>query len=309
MNRRTALGYLGAASIGAMTAQTARAADAMRLAAPALDATALMFYADDQNFFQNAGLAVNLQAMTNGEAVALAIAGGAVDVGCSEAVSLILAYHRGIPFTLIAAGALQTPKAPTGLLFARNDLKATSGADFNGKTMAVVGLNGFAQYGTQHWIDVNGGDSKTVRFIQLAGAQIGVALQDGRIDGAFVPEPFVSAVKKVARPVANSMAAIAPQFLSSANFTTLPYAKAHADEIRKLQNALGKTADWANANPDQTALIIERVARVSPEVVNASVRAHYGSALEPGVVQPLIDIAAKYGDFPSFPASEMLFRG
>ena len=309
MNRRSALGYLGAASIGAMTAQSARAADAMRLAAPALDATALMFYADDQKYFQNAGLVVDLTAMANGEAVAVAIAGGAVDVGCSEAVSLILAYHKGIPLTLIAAGALQTPKAPTGLLFARNDLKATTGADFNGKTVAVVGLNGFAQYGTQHWIDMNGGDSKTVKFIQLAGAQIGVALQDGRIDGAFVPEPFVSAVKKVARRVANSMGAIAPQFLSSAHFTTLPYAKAHTDDIRKFQSALSKTADWANANPNQTALIIERVARVSPEVVNASVRAHYGSALEPAVVQPLIDIAAKYGNFPSFAASEMLFRG
>ena len=309
MNRRTALGLIGSASLGALTATFARAADAIRLAAPALDATALVFYANDQNYFKNSGLAVDLQAMANGEAVTLAIAGGAVDIGCSEAVSLILAYHKGVPLTLIASGALQTLKSPTGVLFARNDLKATTGTDFNGKTMAVVGLNGFAQYGTQNWIDKNGGDSKTVKFIQLAGAQIGVALQDGRVDGAFVPEPFVSAVRKVARPVANSMAAIAPQFVSSAHFTTVPYAKAHADEIRRFQSALSKAANWSNSNPDQTALIIERIAHVTPDVVNASVRAHYGAVLDAGFVQPLIDIAAKYGGFPSFPASEMIFRG
>jgi NitT/TauT family transport system substrate-binding protein len=308
MNRRSALGLVCAASAGAFAARPARAADTMRLAAPALDATALMFYANDQNFFKNAGLSVDLQAMANGEAVTLAIAGGAVDIGCSEAVSLILAYRKGVPLTLIASGGVQTLKAPTGLLFARNDLKATTGADFNGKTIAVVGLNGFAQYGTQNWIDKNGGDSKTVKFIQLAGGQIGIALQDGRVDGAFVPEPFVSAVRKVAQPVANSMAAIAPQFVSSAHFTTLPYAKAHVDEIRKFQSAMSKAADWSNANPDQTALILERVARVSPEVVNASVRAHYGATLDPATVQPLIDIAAKYGGFPTFPASEMIFR-
>jgi NitT/TauT family transport system substrate-binding protein len=308
MNRRTALGLIGTAALGATSTRPARA-DVMRLAAPALDATALMFYANDENFFKNAGLSVDLQAMRNGEAVTLAIAGGSVDIGCSEAVSLILAYRKGVPVTLIAAGGVQTLKAPTGLLFARNDLKVTSGADFNGKTMALVGLNGFAQYGTQNWIDKNGGDSKTVKFIQLAGSQIGVALQDGRVDGAFVPEPFVSVVKKVARPVANSMAAIAPQFVSSAHFTTLPYARAHIDEIRRFQNALSKAADWANANSDKTALIIERVARVSPEVVGASVRAHYAPVLEPAAVQPLIDVAAKYGGFPSFPASEMIFRG
>ncbi len=309
MNRRTALGLLGAASLGTLSATSARAADAIRLAAPALDATALMFYANDESYFKNAGLAVDLQAMANGEAVTVAIAGGAVDIGCSEAVSLILAYHKGIPLTLIASGALQTLKSPTGLLFARNDLKATTGADFNGKTIAVVGLNGFAQYGTQNWVDKNGGDSKTVKFIQLAGGQIGVALQDGRVDGAFVPEPFVSAVKKVARPVASSMAAIGPQFVSSAHFTTVPYARAHADEIRRFQSALSKAADWANANPDQSALILERVARVTPDVVNASVRAHYGATLDAGSVQPLIDIAAKYGGFASFPATEMIFRG
>jgi NitT/TauT family transport system substrate-binding protein len=308
MNRRTALGLVATTSLGALTTRSVRAADAIRLAAPALDATALMFYANDQNYFKNAGLTVDLQAMANGEAVTLAIAGGAVDIGCSEAVSLILAYRKGIPITLIAAGGLQTLKSPAGLLFARNDLKATTGADFNGKTVAVVGLNGFAQYGTQNWIDKNGGDSKTVKFVQFAGAQIGVALQDGRVDGAFVPEPFVSAVKKVARPVANSMAAIAPQFLSSAHFTTVPYARSHAAEIRTFQAALSKAADWANANPDQTALIIERVARVSPEVVAAAVRTHYGTALDAASVQPMIDVAAKYGGFPSFPASEIIFR-
>jgi NitT/TauT family transport system substrate-binding protein len=309
MNRRTALGLVGAAaSLSALTPAPARADDTMRLAAPALDATALMFYANDQNYFKNAGLPVDLQAMANGEAVTLASAGGAVDVGCSEAVSLILAYRKGIPITLIAAGGVQTPTAATGLLFARNDLNAKTGADFNGKTVAVVGLNGFAQYGTQNWIDKNGGDSKTVKFVQFAGAQIGVALQDGRIDGAFVPEPFVSATKKVAHAVANSMAAIAPNFVSSAHFTTVPYAKAHADEIRKFQTALAKAADWSNANTDQTAVILERVARVSPEVVNASVRAHFGTALTPALVQPMIDVAAKYGNFPTFPATEMIFR-
>ena len=123
MNRRMALGLVGAAaSVSALTATPALADDTMRLAAPALDATALMFYANDQNYFKNAGLAVDLQAMANGEAVTLAIAGGAVDIGCSEAVSLILAFHKGIPLTLIAAGGVQTPTSATGLLFARNDL-------------------------------------------------------------------------------------------------------------------------------------------------------------------------------------------
>jgi NitT/TauT family transport system substrate-binding protein len=307
MNRRVALGLVGAA-LGALHAQPAQAADTVRLAAPALDATALMFYANDQNFFKNAGLTVDVQSMPNGEAVTLAIAGNAVDIGCSEVVSLILAYHKGVPITLIAAGGEQTAKVAVGFLFSRNDLKVNSGADFNGKTVAVVGLNGFAQFGTQQWIDKNGGDSKTVKFVQFAGAQIGVALQDGRIDGAFVPEPFVSLVRKVARPVANSMAAVSTVFSSSAHFTTVPYAKSHPDEIRRFQAAMHQAADWANANHDQTALIVERVARVSPEMVAASQRSFYGNTLTAAAIQPMIDLTAKYANFPTFPAADIIYR-
>jgi NitT/TauT family transport system substrate-binding protein len=296
------------AALAAQRIRPARAADTMRLAAPALDATSLIFYANDQGYFKNAGLPVDVQAMANGEAVTLAIAGNAVDVGCSEVVSLILAFHKGVPITLVAAGGEQTPKAPVGMLFARTDLPATSGKDFNGKTVAVVGLNGFAQYGTQNWIDKTGGDSSTVKFVQFAGAQIAVALQDGRVDGAFVPEPFVSVAKKVARPVANSMAAIAPRTLTSAHFTTTAYARANPAGIKQFQSAIRMAADWANKNPDQSALILERVARVSPEVVAASTRANFATSLDPAELQPLIDVAAKYGNLPSFPATDMIYR-
>jgi len=307
MNRRVMLTAV-AGALAAQRTRPARAADAMRLAAPALDATSLIFYANDQGYFKNAGLPVDVQPMANGEAVTLAIAGNAVDVGCSEVVSLILAFHKGVPITLVAAGGEQTPKAPVGLLFARTDLPATSGKDFNGKTVAVVGLNGFAQYGTQNWIDKTGGDSSTVKFVQFAGAQIAVALQDGRVDGAFVPEPFVSVAKKVARPVANSMAAIAPRTLTSAHFTTTAYAKSNPAGIKQFQSAIKLAADWANKNTDQSALILERIARVSPDVVAASTRATFATSLDPAELQPLIDVAAKYGNFPSFPATDMIFR-
>jgi NitT/TauT family transport system substrate-binding protein len=308
MNRGASLSLLGGA-LALPFATAARAADPMRLAAPALDPTSMMFYATDKGFFNAAGLATSIQPMANGEAVTLAIAGNAVDVGCSEIVSLILAYHKGVPLTLLAPGGMQTEKSAVGALFSKNDLPATSGRDFNGKTVAVVGLNGFAQYGTQLWIDKNGGDSKTVKFVQLAGAQIGVALQDGRVDGAYVPEPFVSAVAKVARRVGNSMAAIAPQFYSSAHFTTVTYAKTHVEEIRRLRAVLKQTADWANKNPDQTALILEKVAMVTPDVIRASTRAIYGDVLDARYVQPLIEMASKYGGFASFPASELIFQG
>ena len=306
MKRSVVIGVFGGAVASSLGLE-ARAAAAVRLAAPALDSTALMFYANERGYFKDNGLDVNVQAMPNGEAVTVALTGGAIDVGCSECVSLILAYHKGLPITIIAPGGMQSPSSAVGMLFVQKDSAARNGRDLDGKTVAVVGLNGFAQYGTAYWIDKTGGDSSTVKFIQLSGAQIAVAMKDGRVDAAFVPEPFVSAVRAVARPVTNPMAAIAPTFLSSAHFTTTTWAKAHPDELHRLQTALRQAADWANKNRDQTALILEKVARISPTLVAKSVRSFYGDRLEPSQLQPLIDVAARYGHFAPFPAKEMMY--
>lgn len=307
MKRRLAIGIVGGA-LASSLGIPARAAGPVRLAAPALDSTSEIFYANDQGYFKNAGLDVTVQAMPNGEAVTIALTGGAIDIGCSECVSLVLAHRKGLPITIVAPGGLQTPGSPVGMFFVRNDSTATSGKDLNGKTIAVVGLNGFAQYGTANWIDKTGGDSSTCKFIQLAGAQMVVAMQDGRVDGAFVPEPFVSAVRKVAKAVTNPMAAVAPTFLSSAHFASSAWAKENADSVRRFQAAVRQTAAWANKNHDQTALILEKTAHVSPEVVAASVRSFYGDTLQPGLLQPVINMAAHYGNFAPFPANEMLYH-
>jgi NitT/TauT family transport system substrate-binding protein len=307
MKRRLAIGIVAGALAGSLGIP-ARAAGTARLAAPALDSTSEIFYANDQGYFKNAGLDVTVQPMANGEAVTIALTGGAIDIGCSECVSLVLAYKKGLPITIVAPGGMQTPASPVGMFFVRNDSSATSGKDLNGKTIAVVGLNGFAQYGTQNWIDKTGGDSSSCKFIQLAGAQMVVAMQDGRVDGAFVPEPFVSAVRKVAKAITNPMAAVAPTFLSSAHFASSAWTKENPDSVRRFQTALRATAAWANKNRDQTALILERVARVSPEVVAASVRSFYGDTLTPGSLQPVINMAAHYGNFAPFGANEMLYH-
>lgn len=306
--RRVAVGLIGGAVASAAGFAPVRAADALRLAAPALDATALMFFAQDQGFFKRAGLDVDLAAMSNGEAVTTGLTGGALDIGCSQAASLITAYKRGLPVTIIAPGGLQTPSNPTGMFFVPRNSTAQSGKDLDGKVVAVVGIRGLAQYGTQAWLDKTGGNSSSVKFIEMSGAQIALALADNKVDGAFIPEPFVSAAKKVARGITNPMEAIAPTFMSSAHFCMLPWAKSHPDEIRRFQGAIREAAVWANKNRDTTALILERVAKVDPEIVRNSVRAFYGERLEPAQLQPLINVTAKYGGLASFPASEMMYQ-
>jgi ABC-type nitrate/sulfonate/bicarbonate transport system substrate-binding protein len=69
MNRQHALGVIGAGLAAASSSTVARAATALRVATLPVDGTALVYYAKDLNYFQDAGLDVAIQSITNGAAI------------------------------------------------------------------------------------------------------------------------------------------------------------------------------------------------------------------------------------------------
>jgi ABC-type amino acid transport substrate-binding protein len=66
-----------------------------------------------------------------------------------------------------------------------------SAKDLNGKIIAVPGLGTNAEYAVHEWLDLNGADTASVKFIELAYAAMPAALEAGRIDAAHVAEPFI----------------------------------------------------------------------------------------------------------------------
>jgi hypothetical protein len=61
-----------------------------------------------------------------------------------------------------------------------------------------------------------------------------------------------------------------------------------------LRKAIYETARWADVHHDETAVVVEKTAKMEPAVVNGMTRARYATALEPRMLQPIIDIATAY---------------
>ena len=91
-------------------------APALRVGATAVDCCAAAYYAADEGFFRSAGVSVDLATYNNGAAVAAGVASGTLDVGISTPMQIAGAVARGLPFVIIAPGALGTPDAPTTTL-------------------------------------------------------------------------------------------------------------------------------------------------------------------------------------------------
>ena len=311
MNRRLALGLVGGLAASATVRPAfAQPAPAVRIGAFPAEVCAELFYAQDQGYFAKAGLTADVQMLNNGAAIAAAIAGGALDIGLSDLVSVISGHAHGLPFVYVSAGLLWSVKAPTLLPAVLASSPIHDAKDFEGKTVTVNGLNNIAQIPFMSWIDRNGGNAKNVKFVELPFPAMLPALQRGAIDAMVCPEPFLAgAVKAGARIISMAQNHIAPAFLLSGYVASTEWIAKNPAIARRFADVVRTAGDWANKNPGLAAPILAKATNIPLAVVESMLRGQFQDRLDPAQMQPVIDAAAHYGVIAkSFPASEIIAK-
>jgi NitT/TauT family transport system substrate-binding protein len=309
-DRRDALALLGAGAMLPLLPTPASAQNdlTIRVAYIPFEASAQLFYAQEAGLWSKAGLNVQLQPNPFGAAIAAAVASDAVDVGYATVMTLASAHAKKVPFTIIAAAnAFDVSQPPGGMLMASSK-DVRKGVDLNGKTIGSPGLNTLGEYGVRAWVDAGGGNATTLKFVELPFSEMPAALASGRIDAAFVAEPFLSQAKKMGvHTVAVEFDAIANSFLVAGWFTTTDWAKSHQRAIALFAQSMRDAVDWAKANPAKLPDILAKYLKVDPAQVAATPRTYFVKTLDPAQVQTGIDLTAKYAKFESFPASEIIY--
>lgn len=291
------------------TRGAAQSRPSIKIATLPSEAAAEVFYAQEMGFFANAGIDVDIQTMTNGAAVASAVAAGAVDIGWTTPISLAIAKQKGIPFLTIAPAVLYTAAAPFSALFVAKDSPIKSARDLSGKVIAANGLGTMTEYGPRVWLDKNGGDAAQVKFLEMPFTAMVDALIGGRVDAAEIGEPVLAVATAKNKLLAYPMSAVANEFLFGVWFAGTSWVREHPDVVAKFVAAIHTTAVWANKPENQTrsGAILSQATKIPAPVIATMTRARYGDALTTNLIQPVIDTAAHYLKFPSFPAQELLY--
>ena len=298
-------------------ASAARAARAqaplavLRVGATANDTYAQAYYALDMGFFQKAGLAVDLQTLNNGAAVSAAIAAGALDVGVSTPVQLANAVARGVPFVLVAAGALETPRVPAGLVLVAKNGPLRTAKDLEGKTVAVNALKTLSEVALDLWLASNGADAAKVHTVETTFSEMGATIERGTVAAAVISEPALSIALKSGnlRSLGDPFAAIAPQFLISGWFGTSTFVQKSPDLVKKFQTAIVEAGRWANEHHNESAAVLAKYAKMDVEVIRAMGRCPYTDQLRVSDIQPQLEVALKFGIIPkAMSAADLIAR-
>jgi NitT/TauT family transport system substrate-binding protein len=291
-------GSVGAAPLQVLRIQTI----------PTDDATPIL-YAQRAGLFAKAGIDVKIDKAYSGAAIAAAVLAGSFDVGLSNLVTLMNAHVRGVEFTLLAAAGTYHSKTPFSELVVPRDSAATTGKDLNGKTIATPALDSLSTLVISAWVDRSGGDSRTLKFVEIPISAAQSALELHRIDASLMNDTALSTALAAGsvRILAPAMDAVAPEFPYSGWFASSQWAAQHRDLVQTFARVVAESTAYTNAHHAETAPLLASFTGQTLDVIEKSSRAESGTSLRLSEIQPLVDLAAKYKIIAHpFPARELV---
>lgn len=308
MRRRESIAFLAVISLSGnrIGAQERRV---LRAAGPPNDGFKAMHYGVRSGIFAKFGLTVVVTAVSNGAAAAAALIGGDADVAMMNILSLIQAHRRGVAMRMLAANALDTSEKPTMFLLVLKDSPIHSGRDLNGKTIALPGLGDIGSVGTKAWIDQTGGDSQTIRMIEVGSSAIVPVLLQGRADAASITEPFASQGLATGqlRVLAAPLDAISKRFEAGAYAVMEPFVERNLDVMKRLARGLHEAVVYTNSHLAETVDLVASYSGATPEVIAKMNRFTDPEYVDVRIIQPVIDAVAKYGVIDKdFPADDLI---
>jgi NitT/TauT family transport system substrate-binding protein len=270
--------------------------------------TYTLVYAQRAGLFDRAGLKLEVSKGSSGAATAAAVAGGALDIGFTSILALVLGHARAVPFTIIAPSALVQPDSEVGM-FVLTTSPLRTAKDFNGKTIAAAAVNDLNTLAMKAWMDRNGGDSSSFKVVEIPQLAQFAALEAGRIDAAVLGNPgFTMAMATgKAHMVANIYSAIAPRYLITMWFTTTGWVARNRTAAERFARIMADAASYGSTHAAETVDDVVAVTGLDRGLVLRMKRLVQTPTVVAGDLQPVIDAAARYKMIDaSYPAAELI---
>ena len=286
------------------------ALEPLRLIAIPSDALTPLYYGIKTGIFKKAGIDLQIFPASSGTAATTAVIGGEYDLANTSILPVMNAHLRAVPIAIVAPQAVYTPANPFSLLQKAPDTPYKTGADLNGKIIAVSALNDISQLSISAWVDKNGGDATSLKFVEIPASATDAAIAEHRVAAGLLLEPLLdeSIAAGRTKTLGDAYGAIAPKIMFAAYVARPDWASQHADLLRRFVIAAGTAAVYTNDHPAETAAMMSEVTKVPLPVMQHMRRVVCATTMDPRLVQPIIDSAVRYKLIPkAFLAEELFF--
>lgn len=309
--RRAFIGALSGLAAGAALPARAATPATVRVGSVPVESYMQPYYGNSAHIYQDAGIDLQVTGLANSGAIVAALVGGSLDVGIGSPTGIAQARLRGVPLKIFAPGGMYSVDVPgTSMLMVAKDSTIKKPSDLAGKTIATDLLKSVPQIGTILWLQKNGVDPASVRWLELPFGSMEAALLRGTIDAATIIEPALTSARLTCRALGDYNAAIAPHYFISAWFTTEAWLNANLALAHTLVRAVEATSVWTAQHPAESMAILEQYSKLSHDVLMHINHTPYGTKLVPAMIDAPIQAAYKTGmTTGTVPAAELVAAG
>lgn len=224
------------------------------------------YIAQQQGFWKDEGLELNLISFAGGAQINEAVLSGSVDFGIVGTSPAIALASRGAKFVVVAGLAYIDETAPPELLVVRGDSPVQNVKQLDGKKVAIHS-KGTGSHVMLVAIERRFG----VNFVILeipAPAQW-AALRRGDVDAVMTETPFPEQMKALGARYVYGLPNkdVVPYFMINVLVTTREFADRNPDVVRQVIKVTARTARWIMDNPEAARSLITARLKYSPDVV------------------------------------------
>jgi len=263
-----------------------------------------IYLGSQKGFFESRHMKLNLTPAQGGAVIVPSVLSGQYQFGFSNIVSLMLAQSKNLPVKVVSNGNNSTgvDGKDFGSVVVKADSPIRSAADLAGKKVAINTLKNISDTVVRASVRKAGGDPSKVTFVELAFPDMGPAVAAGRVDAAFVVEPFQTALRKQGmRSVASSWVDAAPNLTVATYFTSQTQITKNPDLVRRFGEAMKESLAYADAHPDEVRQILSTYTQIKADAAAELILPKWPAEINRASVQTLADLALADGLLPSKP--------
>jgi NitT/TauT family transport system substrate-binding protein len=243
---------------------------------------AILYSAVDNGYMAEEGIQVELQRVASGTDAVGFLAQGQVDVGAiGLAGGIFNAFNRGFDMRIVSTASAWGQKHDVMILGAADKVKSgelKTVGDLKGKRVAIAGGGGSAgAYVVDAGLRTVGLTIKDVQVVNIANADIPLALKNGSVDGGLAGVPFANQAVSEGwgAPLLQNWEAGAAttSFLYSGKFMKERPAVAERFMVALMKGS--RAMQGADYGSEKNMAIWEKYTGVKPDVIKAGIPLDY----------------------------------
>ena len=263
-----------------------------------------IYLGKEKGFFEERNINLTLKPAEAGTETIPAVLSGDMEFGYSNIVTLLLAKEQGLPVQVVANGTNSTgvDGKDFGALMVPGNSSVRSVADLAGKKVAVNVLQNVVELAVRASAAKANIDPNSIEYVKLGFPEMAAALADGRVDAAFVVEPFQQVVlSQGGRAIASSLVGAAPNLSVAMDFTSKQMLAENPDLAKRFTDAMNTSLAYGNDHPDEIREILPTYTKIGPEVIPNLILPKWPAEVNRDSVETIAELARKENILTSEP--------